>query len=150
MKLTNFNIINMINILTNFAEKKLPQKISYAITRNLMIVRNDLKNEYDCYFQSLNKLLSEYDKYIIRNENGEIIYNDIGIPIVASDVENDFNEEISELLNIEIKTNVELYHIPENVFDYEDEKNRYDSLSASDIINLQSILCNHEEDGENI
>lgn len=138
MKLTNFAIVNMMNTLEKFAEKKLPQKISYAITRNLILLQND----YNCYIKSLNKLFTDYDEYIVRDENKNIISNDIGIPLVDSDVEKEFNEEISNLLNIEIE--LELYHIPENVFDYEDTANRYDSLSAVDIMNLQGILCDQE------
>lgn len=138
MKLTNFAIVNMMNTLEKLAEKKLPQKISYAITRNLILLQND----YNCYIKSLNKLFTDYDEYIVRDENKNIISNDIGIPLVDSDVEKEFNEEISNLLNIEIE--LELYHIPENVFDYEDTANRYDSLSAVDIMNLQSILCDQE------
>lgn len=143
MKLTNFAIVNAINILEKFSEKKLPQKISYAITKNLII----LQREYDFYIKSLDKLFANYDKYIVRDENKNIMRNDIGIPIVDSSVEKEFNEEISNLLNIEIE--IQLYCISEDVFDYEDNANRYDSLSAADIISLRYVLCNIEERGEN-
>lgn len=143
MKLTNFAVVNMINTLEKFAEKKLPQKISYTITRNLMLLQKD----YDCYIKSLNKLFSNYDDYIVKDENNNMMNNDIGIPIVDSKVEKEFNEEISNLLNIEIE--IKLHCIPENVFDYEDNVNRYDSLSATDIINLQAVLCNGEGSDKN-
>ena len=58
MKTKNFTIINMINTLNSFAEKKLPQKISYAITRNLMLLQKD----YDCYSKSIEKLFEEHVK----------------------------------------------------------------------------------------
>ncbi|MDE7425669.1 MAG: hypothetical protein K2N51_18570 [Lachnospiraceae bacterium] len=138
MKLTNFVVINMINTLEKFSEKKFPQKISYAITRNLIL----LKSDYDCYIKSLNKLFVDYNDHMVRDKNNNVMNNDMGIPIVDNDVEKEFNEEISNLLNIEIE--LELYHIPENVFDYEDNTNRYDSLSAVDIMSLQGILCNQE------
>jgi len=143
MKLTNFAIINMINTLEKFIEKKLPQKISYAITRNLIL----LQREYNCYIKSLNNLFADYDEYIIRDENKNIMSNDMGIPIVDCNVEKEFNEEISELLNIEIE--IKLYCISEDAFDYEDNTNRYDSLSAADIINLQVILCNQKRSDKN-
>lgn len=143
MKLTNFAVVNMINTLEKCAEKKLPQKISYTITRNLMLLQKD----YDCYIKSLNKLFSNYDDYIVKDENKNIMNNDVGIPIVDSKVEKEFNEEISNLLNIEIE--IKLHCIPENVFDYEDNANRYDSLSATDIINLQTVLCNGEGSDKN-
>lgn len=138
MKFTNFSVINMVKTLDSFAEKKLPQKISYAIIRNLMLLQKD----YDCYIKSLNKIFSDYDEHIVRDENKNIMSNDIGIPIVDSEVAKEFNEEISNLLNIEIE--IKLYCIPEEIFDYEDITNRYDPLSAVDIMNLQTVLCNKE------
>lgn len=143
MKTTNYAIVNMINILKSFAEKKFPQKISYAITRNLILLQKD----YDCYIKSLNKLFTDYDEHMVRDENKNIISNDIGIPIVESSVAKEFDEEISNLLNIEI--DIEPYYIQEDVFDYEDSANRYDSLSAADIISLQSILCKEERSDKN-
>ena len=139
MKLTNFTVITMLNILDKFVKKKLPQKISYAITRNILLLQND----YHCYKKSLDKLFSDYDKYIVKDEKNHIIYNDMGIPIVESKVEKEFHQEIENLLNIEIEK--DLYSISEENFDYEDTTNRYDSLSAVDIMNLQAILCNQNE-----
>lgn len=141
--MTNFALICMLNTLNSYSEKKLPQKISYAITRNLIL----LKDDYDCYLKSLNKLFADYDKYIVRDENNNIMNNDIGIPIVDNSVAKEFNEEISNLLNIEIE--IQLYCISEDVFDYEDNANRYDSLSAADIINLQAVLCEKRGDNRN-
>lgn len=139
MKLTNFTVITMLNILDKFVKKKLPQKISYAITRNILLLQED----YHCYMKSLDKLFSDYDKYIVRDEKNHIMHNDMGIPIVESKVEKEFHQEIENLLNIEIEK--DLYSISEENFDYEDTTNRYDSLSAVDIMNLQAILCNQDE-----
>lgn len=144
MKVKNCTLVDMINILDNCAEKRLPQKISYAITRNLILLQKD----YNCYIKSLNKLFIDYDKYMVRDENKNIINNDRGIPMVESSVEEEFNEEISTLLNIEVEIEP-LYYIPENVFDYEDNVNRYDSLSAIDIMNLQAVLCNQKGSDKN-
>ena len=73
--------------------------------------------------------------------------NDVEIPIVDSKVAKEFNDEIYNLLNIEIE--IKLYCIPESTFDYEDNANRYDSLSATDIMNLQAVLCNQEGSDKN-
>lgn len=143
MKITNFIMITILDTLHHFSEKKFPQKISYAITRNIILLQKD----YDCYIKSLNKLFSDYDDYIVKDENKNIMSNNMGIPIVDSKVTKEFNEEISNLLNIEIE--IKLYCIPENTFDYEDNANCYDSLSATDIMNLQAILCNQEGSDEN-
>lgn len=139
MKVTNFGLVNIVNALQGFAHKKLPQKISYAITRNIMIFQKD----YDCYIESLKNIFSQYEEHFVKNESGECMYNDNGIPIVDSEVSQEFNEEIAALLNIEIEINP--YYISEDVFDYDDIGSRYDTLSAMDIMNLQSILCNQEE-----
>lgn len=140
MKITNMGIVNTINILQGFLEKKLPQKISYAITRNYLIIQKD----YECYSESLNKLFAQYNEHIVKDESGNVMSNDNGVPIVDSEVSEEFNKEISTLLNIEIEVN--LYQIPEEVFDYDDTDKRYDSLSAVDIMNLQTILCNQNND----
>lgn len=142
VKLTNFTIVNMINVLNKFAEKKLPQKISYAITRNLILLQSD----YDCYAKSLNKLFSEYKVYFVKDGDGNTIKNDIGIPIVEESVSNVFNDELSSLLNIEIET--ALHQIPKDVFDYKDEAGRFDPMSAKDIMNLQAVLCGNNSDEE--
>ncbi len=43
-----------------------------------------------------------------------------------------------------MEVDVDLYTIPEEYFDYEDEKNMYDILSAQDILMLRSILCEND------
>lgn len=142
MKLTNESVVNILNMLDYYSNKKLPQKISYAITRNLMLIGKN----YEYYINSLHKLFSDYDNYIVKDENNNILRNDDGIPIVDNQVKKEFDAEISNLLNVEIE--IELYCIPENIFDYDDNNDRYDSLSAADIINLQNILCIQERRGE--
>lgn len=140
MKLTNFSIVNIISTLKEFEDKKLPQKISYAITRNLMILEKD----YNCYIKELNKIFEKYQNDFVKGEDGEIINDDTGLPIVDSDIADDYKNEISSLLNIEL--DVYIYTISLDCFDYEDEKGRYDALSAKDILKLQSILCTEEKD----
>lgn len=133
MKVSNFNIVNMLSTLNEFEEKKLPQKISYAITRNIVLLNSD----YDCYMKSLNKILKTYESEMVKDIDGNIIYGDNGLPIVNEKVSKEFNEEIVSLLNIEL--DIDIYHIQEDLFNYDDEK--YDSLSAKDILRLQSVLC---------
>lgn len=134
MNITNAEVINILNILDDYSDKKLPQKISYAITRNLML----LKKDYECYISELNKLFHKYDNHIVRDEaNARIMFNDEGIPIIDEEMSHDFQNELNSLLNIEINT--ELYTVSFDTFDYNDE--RYDALAAKDILTLQSVLC---------
>lgn len=138
MKMTNLTLVNLLNVLNVYGRKKLPQKISYAITRNLMILSND----YKIYEEQLQKIFSDFDKYIEKNEDGSMKLRDSGIPVVDNAVEDDFNKELSDLFNIVV--DIDLYYVEQKIFDYEDS-DRYDPLSAVDIINLQSILCEPEK-----
>lgn len=134
MKIKNIDIINYKNVLEYFGDKKLPQKISYAITRNMLIISKELEP----YRVSLQKIIDAYQDYQIKNSNGEIENMSIGIPKVDKEHETNYLSEVNDLINIE--TNIELYYIDEDVFDYQDFE-RYDAMSAQDIITLQSVLC---------
>ena len=139
MKITNYTMVNVLNALNNFGDKKLPQKISYAITKNIMIFRK----EYKCYEREFKKLLAKYDKDIEKDVDGNMVQNKDGIPVVNGEASKDFYNELNELLRIELDVNI--YQIPSDVFDYEDSE-RYDAMSASEIIQLQSIMCNTIEE----
>lgn len=137
MKCNNFDIISISNVLNTYADKKLPQKISYAITRNIMNISEDL----DCYSRQLNKIIDSYKEYQ-KKENGEPVMSPIGVPLVEDKYTEEYMGEISALLNIEV--DVSLYTIDESEFDYDGE--RFDSLSASDIMKLAKILCYKEKE----
>lgn len=144
MVLKNKDILAHVNTLNDYCEKKLPQRISYAITRNAKI----FSNEVDFYNEALKKILDDYKEYYVKNENGEPqIDSASGLPVVISEHVNDFMQEIFELLEIEVE--VTPYFISESLFDYDDEK--YDAMSAIDIMNLQNVLCdkNTENEGGN-
>lgn len=135
MKMTNFMLVNFMNTLEAFQDKKLPQKISYAITRNLM----NISEEYQVYAAQLKKIFDAYADYIVRDEQGTIRYSPNGIPIVEEAVTEEFHEQLTDLLNIEF--DMDMYLISLDIFDYEDKDRRYDVLSADDIMKLQMILC---------
>ena len=134
MKMSNYTMVNVLNTLNSFGNKKLPQKISYAITRNIMIFRK----EYEFYEREFGKLLVKYDKDIEKDVDGNIVHNKDGVPVVNGEASKDFYNELNELLMIEL--DISIYQISPEVFDYEDSE-RYDAMSASEIIQLQSILC---------
>lgn len=134
MKMTNYTLVNLVNALEPYRNKKLPQKISYAITRNVMLATR----EYQIYEAQLNKIMEEYSDKMIKGKDGKLIVNEVGIPEVEEAVKQEYLNAIADLLNIEI--DVEIYTIDESAFDYEDG-NKYDVLSPNEIIKLQSILC---------
>ena len=134
MILKNKDILTYVNTLNEYCGKRFPQRISYAITRNAKI----FASEIDFYNESLKKILDSYKEYYVKNENGEPqIDSASGLPMVASEHKYDFMQEIFELLEIEVE--VTPYFISESLFDYDDEK--YDAMSAIDIMNLQNVLC---------
>lgn len=137
MKCNNFDLISISNVLNAYADKKLPQKISYAITRNIMNLSEDL----ECYSRELNKIIDTYKEHQ-KKENGEVMMSPIGVPLVEDEYTEEYMGAISALLNIEV--DVTLYTIDEGEFDYDGE--RFDSLSASDIMKLTKILCYKEKE----
>lgn len=138
IKMKNADLINIMAVLQQYGNKKLPQKISYAITRNMMIVTK----EYQVYERQLRKIFDDYAEYMVKDDDGKVRMNDNLIPVVDESVREEFNQQISDLLNIEI--DVDIYHIDFDVFDYADSE-RYDAMSAQDIMSLQFILCERTE-----
>ena len=141
MKLTNFSIINIYMILDRFATKKLPQKISYAITKNIYLLRDDC----DCYENELKKLFDSYKDKTIKDENGETKFNQYHVPIIESKYSKEFDESLTELLNIEVE--IDLYTIDDSAFNY-DDTDKYDCLSPMEIMQLQDILCKPDKKPE--
>jgi len=143
MKITQLDLVNIINTLNLYGEKKLPQRISYAITKNIILTKDD----YICYEKELRKIFFRHEDLLQKDADGNIICNQNNMPLVKEDVhDNEFNTEIMNLLNLEL--DVELYHIPSDAFDYSDDGGKYDALSPNDIIVLQRILCEDENETE--
>lgn len=135
MEFKNIELLRINSILNQFADKKLPQRISFAITKNIMIIGNEIQ----CYNKEIEKIMKKYNEYFLKDDNGDVKYNRNGVPLVCDEHREDFLSELNELLNISVK--VDLYNIEENVFDYDDVNGRFDPMSAKDIVELQSIIC---------
>ena len=137
MKLRNIDIIGIITSLDEYVEKKLPQKISYAITKNLLIATK----ENECYQKEFNKLSEQYKDYFQKDDDGNIKSAKNGIPLFEEgkdDIKEEYLEKLNELLNIEV--DVELYYMEEEWFNYEDNCN-YDVLTPVQISYLQRVFC---------
>lgn len=144
MKYKNLEIINIYQILNSFSGMKFPQKIAYAIIKNMKILQFDV----DTYNTSFHSLEDKYIDDIEKDEHGEIKRVENGSPIFKSTEKiEEFFAEYEELANIEIDIN--LYHIDEELFNYDDNNGKYDVLAPKDIIILQSILCEEENDKQN-
>lgn len=138
MKMKNGVLVGFVNALSSFGDKKLPQKISYAITRNMMIAQK----EYEIYEQQLRKIITDFDKSIVKDEHGNALFEENGLPKIDDSEKENFAHEINDLMGVEI--DIDLYNIDISAFDYEDS-DRFDPLSPADIMLLQSMLCKAEE-----
>lgn len=131
----NIEVIGVINVLNEISKKKLPQKINFAIMKNLLI----FQKEYEVYVKSLQKLLEQYKDYILLDENGKQMQTSNGLPLVQDEVRQEFEKEISELLNIKI--DIPVYYVSDELFNYDETDGRYDIMTAQELITLQSIIC---------
>ena len=77
-KMTNYEMVQILNNLKLFENKKLPQKISYAIVKNIMA----LTKEYDVYIKQLEKLINEakQEDKLELTEDGNIIETENHLP----------------------------------------------------------------------
>ena len=136
MKIKNTEVISMLNNLSKYKDTKLPQKISYAITKNNII----LSKEYEYYESEINKIKELYSTHMLKNKNGETEMYSNGIPRLDDDtLEKEMIHRINELLLIE--NDIDMHIIDEDCFNYDDCNGKYDVLSPIEIMNLQRILC---------
>mgnify|MGYP003314866508 CR=1 FL=1 len=100
------------------------------------------QKEYQYYEVEMKKLEAKYDGSFVHTEKGEITRDQKGIPILSTNQEQEaYNKELYELLNIEI--DIPVYYIDSEEFNYDNDAGRYDIMSASDILTLQSVLCDN-------
>lgn len=133
MKITNFDLLQIINKLKQYGDKHYPQRIAYAITKNFALFNDNIKN----YTQQLQKLIHSYENDILLDENGERKIDDNGLPLIKDECRKQFYMEVEELLKIE--NEIDIYKIDEECFNYDDNE-RYDVMSLADLEFLQKIL----------
>lgn len=104
MKLTNRKIVNTVNSIGIVSNRSLPIKASYAISKNLL----KLEKEVEAYNLEREKLLN---KYAEKDEAGQRKVNENGnVPIKKEHIE-DWNREITELLDIEVEINIHKFDL---------------------------------------
>ena len=59
MKYRNIDVVQIVTFLDKISERKLPQKINYAIMRNL----DNFQKENQFYEKSLNKIIESYKDF---------------------------------------------------------------------------------------
>ena len=141
MKYKNIEVVSIVNFLNSISEKKLPQKISYAIMRNT----SNFQKECNYYEQALKKILEGYKDFFVKKSDNELVMTSIGVPLVDNKHMEEYTEEIQELLDIEVE--IQIYKIDSKDFDYEDPNGKYDVLTVKELLQLTNLFC--KEDKQN-
>lgn len=122
MKLTNRNILESINNLRAVAQKQLPVKVSYTISKNISQIESELK----IYEKERQKLI---EKYAEKDEDGKII-SDERNQIKFADVVG-WDKDIKELLDIENDVDIRKFKL--------DELNGF-NISAAELQAIDSMI----------
>lgn len=139
MKYKNIEVVSIVNFLNSISEKKLPQKISYAIMRNT----SNFQKECNYYEQALKKILEGYKDFFVKKSDNELVMTSIGVPLVDNKHMEEYMEEIQELLDIEVE--IQIYKIDSKDFDYEDPNGKYDVLTVKELLQLTNLFCKEDE-----
>ena len=105
---------------------------------------DNFQKENQFYEKSLNKIIESYKDFLVKDSDGNLVISKLGIPTVDESHIEDYNNEISELISLEV--DVKIYQVPESIFDYEDSNGKYDTLSGSEILKLVKIFGETDED----
>ena len=139
MKYKNIEVVSIVNFLNSISEKKLPQKISYAIMRNT----SNFQKECNYYEQALKKILESYKDFFVKKSDDELVMTSIGVPLVDNKHMKEYTEEIQELLDIEVE--IQIYKIDSKDFDYEDPNGKYDVLTVKELLQLTNLFCKEDK-----
>lgn len=134
LEVTNFELVQIANLIKGLETKRFPQKLSYAIMKSII----NISKEVEIYTKQLNAIIEAYKKSdkLVLDDKGEIVFENNGIPKVKIEFVDSFAKELDELLNF--KVTVEVPKISEEMFDY-DEEGRYDVLTPSEMIVLMTL-----------
>lgn len=134
MKMTLNKVLEHYKNLAQLAEKKLPVKLSYAITKNLV----KLQAEAELIEKSRLDLINQYAE---KNEDGEAKIKEDGTYSFGENREL-FLKEYNDYLNTE--TDLDVYTV--DFMELEKlENDRYDALSVAEIASLEFVLKENEE-----
>ena len=101
MKITNRKLVEGIGLIRQVAQKQLPVKVSYTLSRNIDHIESNLKP----YGKERQKLL---DKYVEKDEHGKPAMRPDGISVKFKDdaAEAGWKKDIDELLDIEADVDI--------------------------------------------
>lgn len=128
MKLTNREIVNIINNIGGITTKKLPIKLSFAIQKNVRKLE-EVAKEYD---EARKKILEDNAE---KDEDGKPVIEDNQFKIIDTEKN---TKEILELLDFE--NEVEIHTIDLSMLEQCDLE-RFDSLTGTEV-GLLSFMIN--------
>lgn len=128
MKLTNREIVNIINNIQGITTKKLPIKLSFAIQKNIKKLEEAAK-EYD---EARKRILEDNAE---KDEDGKPVIEDNQYKIIDTEKN---TKEILELLDFE--NEVEIHTIDLSMLEQCDLE-RFDSLTGTEV-GLLSFMIN--------
>lgn len=101
MKITNRKLVEGITLIRTIAQKQLPVKVSYTLSRNIDHIESALKP----YETERQKLL---DKYADKDDHGKLAMRPDGISVKFKDeaAEAGWKKDIDELLDIEADVDI--------------------------------------------
>ncbi|UZW13183.1 hypothetical protein OSC52_15200 [Clostridium pasteurianum] len=105
MKMTNQELLGNIQKLSGVAQKQLPVKVSYAISKNI----NKIESELKIYDKERQKLIDKYaqkaDGKPLSDEKGQIVFK--------PECKKDWDKNIKALLDIENEIDIHKFSIDE-------------------------------------
>lgn len=130
MKLTNSEVVNMINALAGMQDKVLPRKLSYAISKNLEKLQATIYKPYD------KERINIIRKYAVLDENGNQ-KADVHGRLIYTDREA-YENEMDELL--EIENEFDMHTIGEELLDQCEKEEKYTDLSVKEYAAIMKML----------
>lgn len=128
MKMKNSEIVAFLNTCAGLREKRLPVRLAYAIKKNMAAVQEAAT----AYMEEREELIARYAK---KDKKGEYLVKD---SCYAFENKDEFEKDMSELLNIE--TEVEIHTVSISVVEKCDEDPKYDSLTMAELDVIDFML----------
>jgi hypothetical protein len=104
MKLSNQKLIENVQKLSGVAQKQLPVKISYAISKNISKIETELK----VYDKERQKLIEKYGE---KDENDKVVADEKGQ--IKFEDKDGWDKDIKALLEIENEIDIHKFSIDE-------------------------------------
>ena len=127
MKMTLIDVIKRQAFLASLVKKKLPYKLSYAISKNI----KKLEDEIKIIEEGRIALLEEY---AVKDENNKPVITDNRYEL--GDMLEKYTEEYKKYMDTD--TDVEIYVVHFSVLEYDDS--RLDVLTVEEIVNIDFML----------